>query len=69
MSQQSWKDSRLLLCSSRRNLEPNPRNCLRAETQRKGVLLQGEAPETRSQPRFIRLDLIPYRPLVIPEDM
>jgi hypothetical protein len=69
MSQQLWKDSRLLLCSSRRNLEPNPKNCLRTETLRRGVLLQGEAPGIKSQPRFIRLDLIPYRPPVIPEDM
>jgi hypothetical protein len=69
MSQQLWKDSRLLPCSSRRNLELNPKNCLRTETLRRGVLLQGEVPGIKSQPKFIRLDLILCRPLVIPEDM
>jgi hypothetical protein len=69
MSQQLWKDSRLLLCSSRRNLEPNPKSCLRTKALKKGVLLQGEVPGIKSQPKFIRLDLIPCRPLVIPEDM
>jgi hypothetical protein len=69
MSQPLWKDSRLLPCSSRRKLEPNPKNCLRTETLKKGVLLQGEVPGIKSQPKFIRLDLIPCRPLVIPGDM
>jgi hypothetical protein len=68
MFQQLWKDSRLLLCSSGKNLELNPKNCLRTETLKRGALLQGEAPGIKSQPRFIRLDLIPCRPPVIPED-
>ena len=46
----------------------NPKDSLRTETLMRGVLLQGEAPGIKSRPKFIRLDLIPCRPLVIPED-
>jgi hypothetical protein len=69
MSQPLWKDPRLLPCSSRRNLELNPRDNPRTETLKRGVLLQGGAPELKSQLKFIRLGLIPCRLPAIPEDM
>jgi hypothetical protein len=68
MSQPLWKDSRFSLCSSRRNLELNPKDSPRIETLKRGALFQGEAPGIKSQPRFIRLDLIPCKPPAIPED-
>jgi hypothetical protein len=61
MSQLLWKDSRLLPCNSRKNLELDPKDSPRTGTPKKGVLPQGEAPEIKSQPKFIRLDLIPCR--------
>ena len=65
MSQLLWKDSRLLLCNSKKNLELDPRDSPRTETPKKGVLLQGEAPEQKSLLNFIRQDLIPCRLLAI----